>query len=116
MRSTALILAAVCLVFSGIAAAKKPVSAAATATLSGSWSDGKLSISGCGYDISIDGGVKVVYTHPDATTETWYTGIFWADGAQCLDNNYIPATDAGVWTVDTYQAGVQVAETTVTVG
>lgn len=113
-----ILLALVALLVAGSVAAKKPVHAAATVTLSASWSDGRLVITGCGYDISIDGGVQAVYTHPDGSTETFAIGV-WNDdthGHGCLDSNYILADDPGVWAIATYQAGVLVGQTTVAVG
>lgn len=97
---------------------KPPHTTAGPASLSATYDAGTqhLSIAGCGYDILTPGGVQVVYTHPDTTTETWYIGI-WNDdihGQGCLDSNYILASASGTWTIDTFQSGVQIAETTIT--
>lgn len=121
--AAALVALLLALLAAGPAAAKKPRAAAATtATLTASWADGKLVLAGCGYDILIDGGVKVVFTRPDGSTLTGYIGI-WNDGpatdthpgASCLDWNYTYATQPGTWTIDTYQAGLPLAEATVDV-
>lgn len=106
-----LVVAAVALVVALPAAAKKPVPhAAASPAVTASWQDGRLTLEGCGFDVA---PVTAVWTLPDATTQTWWIGMF---GDGCLDSNYILASEAGVWTVSVSQAGVEVATAEVTVG
>lgn len=106
----------------GQAASKKPQPpSSATLTASYDTSTQRLSIAGCGYDILL-GAAQVTYIRPDGSTLSGNIGI-WNDGpatdthpaASCLDTNYLPTAMSGTWTITTAQAGVQLAETTITI-
>jgi hypothetical protein len=62
---------------------------------------GTLTAQGCGYELE---PAVLKYTQPDGTIDQYGVGIA-SEGGNCLDTNYVPATQAGDWHLDVLQEG-----------